>query len=95
MACEGKKYHGLNEVMMRGIRLDLHQMGIPITEASEGVVMNQSYGVEVEYSYSDSEQSLFVRILQKPFFIPCSMIYGRLDQAIERRQMGHDPMADH
>jgi|JI10StandDraft_1071094.scaffolds.fasta_scaffold1838141_2 hypothetical protein len=92
MACDAKTYHGLTDVMMRGIRIDLHQMGMSLPDGDQGIIVNQEYGVQVEFIYSNPELVLTVRIVEKPFFVPCSLIYGRLDQAIERRKMGHDPM---
>lgn len=94
MACEGKTYSGLTAVMLQAIRIDLGELGMVMEEAHVGIVVHKDFGVEAEYEYREEHQTLFVRINKKPFFVPCSMIYGRMDQAIARRQVSHDPMAD-
>lgn len=94
MACESKKYTGLTLLMMDRIRVDMQQMGMSMGEGHTGLVVHKDFGVEAEFSYHEGDQVLHVRITQKPFFVPCTMIYGRMDQAIARHQTGHDPMAD-
>jgi hypothetical protein len=59
------------------------------------VVAVVEFGVEVQYRFSEGEQTLWVMVSQKPFFVPCHMIYARLDQAVARHQMGADPATPH
>lgn len=95
MACDPKTYSGLNAAMMDAIRLDLAKMGMVMPQAPEGVVAHAEFGVEVQYRFSEQENTLWVQVSQKPFFVPCVMIYSRLDQAVARHQSGMDPANPH
>lgn len=95
MACDSKTYSGLSAAMMDAIRLDLAKMGMQMPATHEGVVAHLEFGVEVQYRFTEGESTLWVQISQKPFFVPCAMIYARLDQAVARHQMGQDPANPH
>jgi|GEM_PF-2487862 hypothetical protein len=92
MACEAKSYHGLTPPMMEAIRMDLLKMGMTMCESYVGKVNYDAFGVEAEFEYHETDRVLHVKVSQKPFFVPCSMIYGKMDQTISRHQSGHDPM---
>jgi hypothetical protein len=70
--------------MMDGIRVDLQKMGMQMPPAPEGVVMHIEFGVEAQYRFSEGDATLWVQVSKKPFFVPCGMIYSRMDQAVAR-----------
>jgi hypothetical protein len=95
MACDSKTYSGLSAATMEAIRLDLSKMGMNMPNTPEGTVAVSEFGVEVQFRFSEQAATLWVQVSQKPFFVPCAMIYARLDQAVARHQSGADPATPH
>jgi hypothetical protein len=86
MACEGKAYTGICENKLAFIRKELRSLGLSMPDDHEGLIHSSDIGVEAEFRYTLHLEELYFKVTQKPFFIPCALIFQRLDNAIANYQ---------
>jgi hypothetical protein len=96
MACEGKAYSGICIDKMAFIRKELRSLGLTVPDEHEGRIISPDIGVEAEFRYTLHAEELWLKVHQKPFFIPCAYIFQRLENAISNYEpgaldMGPDP----
>ncbi len=97
MACEAKAYSGICENKMAFIRKELRALGLSVPDDHEGHIRGADMGVVVEYRYTLHIEELWLKVHEKPFFIPCAFIFSRLENAIanyrdpSEMDMGPDP----
>jgi hypothetical protein len=96
MACEGKAYSGICENKLAFIRKELRSLGLSMTDDHEGMIHSADIGVQAEFRYTLHTEELWLKVNEKPFFIPCAYIFARLENAISNYQpgsldMGPDP----
>jgi hypothetical protein len=97
MACEGKAYSGICENKLAFIRKELRALGLTMPDDHEGRIHSSDIGVEAEFRYTIHIEELWIKVNEKPFFIPCSYIFARLENAIANyagpgsMDMGPDP----
>ncbi len=97
MACEGKSYSGICENKLAFIRKELRALGLAMPDHHEGRIHSADIGVEAEYRYTLHAEELYIKVHSKPFFIPCSYIFARLENAMtnysgpDSLDMGPDP----
>lgn len=84
MACEPKTYGGVDATKMQQIRQELRKLGLTVPDTEQGKITSAEIGVEAEFRWDSAAQTVSVEIFQKPFFLPCGFIYGRLEQTINR-----------
>lgn len=88
MSCENKVYQNINPDAFEGIRKELGKINLDLPEAHAGTVTSSSYGVTADYKFDPEAQTMQLQVTDKPFFMPCSLIYKKLTEAIERVQNG-------
>jgi hypothetical protein len=82
MACEEKTFSDVNEAKMAYIRTELRGLGLTVPETEAGMITSLEIGVEAQFQWSREAGTLAIQIFQKPIFIPCGFIYGRLSASI-------------
>lgn len=82
MACDPKAYQGICQNKMAFIRSELRMLGLTIPDDHEGRIESADIGVEAEYRYTPHTEELWLKVHAKPFFIPCTFIFARLENAI-------------
>lgn len=79
---DGKEYSGVTEAGIQSLRQSLQELGITVPEGDSGTVTYQ--GVKLGIDYAQAEQKLSVKILEKPAFIPESLIWQMLDARVQK-----------
>ncbi|MGH9404227.1 MAG: hypothetical protein ACRD3D_00150 [Terriglobia bacterium] len=77
-----KVYTGVTPASLEALRSELKSMGITPPEGDSGTVTYQ--GVKLGMDYAPAAQTLTVQILDKPIFIPESLIWQLLDARIQK-----------
>jgi len=88
MACETKVYQNVNPVVFEGIRKELAKINLEFPEAHTGTITSSAYGVTAGYKFDEAAQTMQLQITDKPFFMPCSLIYKKITEVVERVQHG-------
>jgi hypothetical protein len=88
MACEGKAYSGICENKLAFIRKELRALGLTVPESHDGLIHSADIGVQAEFRYTLHMEELWIKVNEKPFFIPCAYIFQRLENAIANYQPG-------
>lgn len=84
MACDPKVYTEVSPEVMNGLRRELAGIELALPETDQGILESAAYGVKANYNFDRTSAEMSVEITHKPFFVPCSYIYGKLDEAFER-----------
>ena len=84
MACEEKSYPNIDESSFTAIRKELSKIDLELPEDYEGEITSKAYGVTASYLFDPAIKTLKVKVVSKPFFVPCSYIYNKLSEAFER-----------
>lgn len=79
---DGKEYSGVTEAGIQSLRQSLQELGITVPEGDSGVVTYQ--GVKLGIDYAQADQKLSLKILEKPAFIPESLIWQMLDARVQK-----------
>ncbi|MGH9402193.1 MAG: hypothetical protein ACRD2P_08810 [Terriglobia bacterium] len=79
---DGKVYSGVTESGLQSLRQNLQEMGITAPEGNSGTITYQ--GVKLAIDYAPADQNLSIRILEKPSFIPGSLIWQMLDARVQK-----------
>jgi hypothetical protein len=84
MACDEKVFNGVNADKMAYVRIELRRLGLTVPEESSGMITSLEIGVEASFTWNEQAETLSIQIFQKPIFIPCAFIYGRLSQSLKQ-----------
>lgn len=96
VACEAKAYSGICINKFGYIKRELRQLGLQMPDDHSGRIVGPDIGVEAEFRYTEEIEELWLKVHEKPFFIPCAHIFSRLENAINNYQaapldLGPDP----
>jgi adenylate kinase family enzyme len=83
---DNKQYSGTSRDQLNCIRKDLQSMGIHLPEGDSGNIEYQ--GVKLTVTYTEPEQNLIVKILEKPAFVPEAMVWQLLEARIQKCKSG-------
>lgn len=84
MACEEKVFADVNEAKMAYIRTELRNLGLTVPDTESGKITSLEIGVEADFNWNRDAQTLTIQLFQKPVFLPCAFIYGRLSSSISQ-----------
>lgn len=79
---EEKEYPGINRSTLDCLKKDLQSMGIAPPEGDSGVIEYQ--GVKLSITYTEPAAKLSIQILNKPSFVPESLVWQLLDGRIQK-----------
>ncbi len=84
MTCDPRTFPDVDPEVFSGIRAELAKIDLDLPEEHEGTITSQAYGVTAAYRLDKPTNVLHVQITKKPFFVPCTYIYGKLEEAFAR-----------
>ena len=76
-----RRYEGITKERLDGLRQGLLRTGITLPEDGNGVV--EAMGVRLSLAYVPAEEALSVCILEKPSFIPTSLVWGQVEAPLK------------
>lgn len=79
---DAKEYDGITQAGLENLRKDLQSMGIAPPQGNSGSIEYQ--GVKLDINYGPADQKLAIRIVEKPAFIPESLIWQMLDGRVQK-----------
>jgi hypothetical protein len=79
---DSKDYSGVAQSTLDCLNTDLKSLGINPPEGGNGMIEYQ--GVKLSVSYSAAGQTLSVRIMSKPPFVPETLVWQLLDGRIQK-----------
>lgn len=77
-----KDYKGITQKGLGILKKDLESMGITPPEGDSGTIEYQ--GVKLGVDFAAAAQKLTIRILEKPPFVPESLIWQLLDGRVQK-----------
>lgn len=76
-----RRYEGITREKLNALREDMLRTGITLPEDGNGLV--EAMGVKLSLSYVPAEQALDVCIIEKPSFIPTSLVWGQVEAPLK------------
>lgn len=73
-----KKYGGITRAELNHLRGDLAKEGVNVPPGDD-VAVKGPYGIELRATYDEKKETLQIRIVKKPFYIPESEIWKIID----------------
>lgn len=74
---DSRRFEGITPEIVERLKQSLLQKGIKPFEGASGMI--EAMGVKLSVEYHATEQALDVRILEKPAFIPDSVVWGQVE----------------
>lgn len=81
-----KEYNGITEAGLGALKKDLESMGITPPNGNSGTIEYQ--GVKLGVDFLPETQKLTIRVLEKPPFVPESLIWQLLDGRVQKCSQG-------
>ncbi|MDE3181690.1 MAG: hypothetical protein KGM47_18745 [Acidobacteriota bacterium] len=81
-ASKEKEYEGVTQKALEALKKELQAMGITPPGGNTGTIEYQ--GVKLGVDFAAEAQKLTVRVLEKPSFVPESLIWQLLDSRVEK-----------
>ena len=81
MGCEAKTFDNVNQEVFEKLKSKLAENGLTIT-ANSGTVKGPM-GIVMEYGWNAENNSLYTKVLEKNFFVPCNQVDNILSKAIK------------
>jgi hypothetical protein len=76
-----RRYEGVTPEKMESIKQGLLKSGIKPPDGPSGMI--EAMGVKVSVNYAEADQALDVCIIDKPPFIPDSLIWAQIESPIK------------
>ncbi len=76
-----KRFEGITPEILDRLKQGLLQKGIKPFEGDSGTI--EAMGVKLSVDYHSAEQALDIRILEKPAFIPESLVWAQVEGPIK------------
>ena len=77
-----KEYAGISRGVLECLKKDLQSMGINPPEGDTGDIEYQ--GVRLSVTYREADQKLVVQMMNKPAFVPESLVWQLLDGRVQK-----------
>ena len=77
-----KKYGGITREELDHLRGDLAKEGISVPQGDD-VEVQGPFGVRLRATYDEAKETLQIRIVKKPFYVPESEIWKIVDTGTE------------
>jgi hypothetical protein len=72
-----RRFEGITPQIVERLKQGLQQKGITPFEGDSGTI--EAMGVRLSVEYHAAEQALDIRILEKPAFIPDSLVWSQVE----------------
>lgn len=76
-----RKYEGVTPEKMERVRQSFLKSGIKLPDGPTGMI--EAMGVKVSVNYAAAEQVLEVCILEKPSFIPDTLVWAQIESPLK------------
>ncbi|MBC7923651.1 MAG: hypothetical protein H7Z75_21455 [Ferruginibacter sp.] len=80
--CDPITYEGVTRQIFEGLKQELEAKGFSVPGPSG--IISGPFSIQVEYDWSEGNQTLYTRVVDKSFFVPCSQIHDQLSQALNK-----------
>jgi len=74
---DSRRFEGVTPEIIERLKQGLQQKGIRPFEGDSGTI--EAMGVKLVVNYHSAEQALEIRILEKPAFIPESLVWAQVE----------------
>ena len=74
---DSRRFEGVTPEIIERLKQGLQQKGIKPFEGDSGTI--EAMGVKLVVNYHSAEQALEIRILEKPAFIPESLVWAQVE----------------
>lgn len=72
-----RRFEGISADKLEGLKQGLQQKGIVLPEGGNGII--EAMGVRLSFNYLAMENALDICILEKPVFIPSSLVWAQVE----------------
>lgn len=81
-ACDPITYQGVSPQIFQSVKQELENNGFSVPGTS-GTIRGP-YGIVIDYAWDEPAESLFIHVIDKSFFVPCSQIHNQLNNALTK-----------
>jgi hypothetical protein len=74
---DSRRFEGITPEIVERLKQGLQQKGIKPFDGHSGII--EAMGVKLSVDYRAAEQALDVRILEKPAFVPESLVWSQVE----------------
>jgi hypothetical protein len=78
--CDPITYHNITKNVFDSLKNTIVSAGIKVPEGNEGEI--EGYGVKGHFKW-DGASNLTVTVIDKPLVLPCGIITGRFNDAVQ------------
>jgi len=72
-----RRFEGITPDRFESLRQGLQQKGVKLPDGGNGIV--EAMGVKLSVAYVAAENALDICIVEKPVFIPSSLVWARVE----------------
>jgi hypothetical protein len=81
-ACDPVTYQGVTASIFQSVKQELENNGFTVPGTS-GTIRGP-YGIVIDYAWNEPSESLYIHVVDKSFFVPCSQIQSQLSNALTK-----------
>jgi flagellar biosynthesis/type III secretory pathway ATPase len=81
-ACDPVTYQGVTASVFQSVKQELENNGFSVPGTS-GTIRGP-YGIVIDYAWNEPAESLYIHVVDKSFFVPCSQIHSQLNNALTK-----------
>ena len=81
-SCDPITYQGVTANIFRSVKQELENNGFSVPGTS-GTIRGP-YGIVIDYNWEEASETLYIHVVDKSFFVPCSQIHAQLSNALNK-----------
>ena len=81
MGCEARTFTNVNQEVFEKLKGKLAENGLQVT--GDSGTIKGPMGIVMEYDWDAENCSLYTKVLEKSFFVPCNQVDNILSKAIK------------
>jgi hypothetical protein len=81
-ACDPVTYEGVTASIFESVKQELENNGFSVPGTSGTI--HGPYSIVIDYEWDEENESLFIHVRDKSFFVPCSQIHSQLSNALNK-----------
>ena len=80
--CDPITYEGVSANMFQSVKQELESNGFTVPGTSGTI--HGPYSIVIEYEWNEADETLYIEVVDKSFFVPCSQIHTQLSNALNK-----------
>ncbi len=81
-SCDPITYQGVTASIFKSVKQELENNGFTVP-GNNGTIRGP-YGIVIDYNWEQASETLYIHVIDKSFFVPCSQIHTQLSNALNK-----------